>query len=261
MNISLQNKKALIGGSSKGLGFAVAEQLALSGAQVTIVSSNELLLKERVLALNKKTALKHNFLVCDYNDHESYAKKISEYFDVNTIDILVNNTQGPIAGDVNSVSINDYQNAFDLLFKNIVLTSTLALKNMKKNEWGRIINMASVSVKEPLRYLALSNTIRSALTTWGKTLSNEVAKSNITVNNILTGYFNTERLEQLNSEKAKKMGVKVEEVFDAMKNQVPAKRIGNPKEFGYLATFLSSDYASYINGINIAIDGGLIKSL
>ena len=106
MKISLQNKKALIGGSSKGLGFAVAEQLALSGAQVTIVSSNELLLKERVLALNKKTALKHNFLVCDYNDHESYAKKISEYFDVNTIDILVNNTQGPIAGDVNSVSIN-----------------------------------------------------------------------------------------------------------------------------------------------------------
>ena len=132
---------------------------------------------------------------------------------------------------------------------------------MKKNEWGRIINMTSVSVKEPLRYLALSNTIRSALTTWGKTLSNEVAKSNITVNNILTGYFNTERLEQLNSEKAKKMGVKVEEVFDAMKNQVPAKRIGNPKEFGYLATFLSSDYASYINGINLAIDGGLIKSL
>ena len=133
MKISLQNKKALIGGSSKGLGFAVAEQLALSGAQVTIVSSNERLLKERVLALNKKTALKHNFLVCDYNDHESYAKKISEYFDVNTIDILVNNTQGPIAGDVNSVSINDYQNAFDLLFKNIVLTTTLALKNMKRN--------------------------------------------------------------------------------------------------------------------------------
>ena len=158
MKISLQNKKALIGGSSKGLGFAVAEQLALSGAQVTIVSSNELSLKKRVLALNKKTALKHNFLVCDYNDHESYAKKISEYFDINTIDILVNNTQGPIAGDVNSVSINDYQNAFDLLFKNIVLTTTLALENMKKNEWGRIINMTSVSVKEPLRYLALSNT-------------------------------------------------------------------------------------------------------
>ena len=157
---------------------------------------------------------------------EETGLKISEYFDVNTIDILVNNTQGPIAGDVNSVSINDYQNAFDLLFKNIVLTTTLALKNMKKNEWGRIINMASVSVKEPLRYLALSNTIRSALTTWGKTLSNEVAKSNITVNNILTGYFNTERLEQLNSEKAKKMGIKVEEVFDAMRNQVPAKRIG-----------------------------------
>ena len=121
--------------------------------------------------------------------------------------------------------------------------------------------MSSVSVKEPLKYLALSNTIRSAITTWGKTLSNEVAKSNITVNNILTGYFNTKRLEQLNSEKAKNMGVKLDEVFELMKNQVPAKRIGDPKEFGYLVTFLSSDYASYINGINIAIDGGLIKSL
>ena len=138
------------------------------------------------------------------------------------------------------MSINDYQNAFDLLFKNIVLTTTLALKNMRKNEWGRIINMASVSVKEPLKYLALSNTIRSAVTTWGKTLSNEVAESNITVNNILTGYFNTERLEQLNSEKAKKMGVKLDEVLDIMKNQVPAKRIGDPKAVGYLATFLSS---------------------
>ena len=261
MKISLQNKKALIGGSSKGLGFAVAEQLALSGAQVTIVSSNEKLLKERVFRLNKITSQKHNFLVCDYNDYDNYSKKITDYFDTNTIDILVNNTQGPIAGDVNSVSINDYQNAFDLLFKNIVLTTTLALKNMRKKEWGRIINMASVSVKEPLKYLALSNTIRSAVTTWGKTLSNEVAESNITVNNILTGYFNTERLEQLNSEKAKKMGVKLDEVLDIMKNQVPAKRIGDPKEFGYLVTFLSSDNASYINGINIAIDGGLIKSL
>ena len=261
MKISLQNKKALIGGSSKGLGFAVAKQLALSGAHVTIVSSNEALLKEKVMSLNSQTKVNHQYLVCDYNDHNSYSKKITEYFRDNKVDILINNTQGPIAGDVNSVTIDDYQNAFDLLFKNIVLTTNLALKNMRNIQWGRIINMTSVSVKEPLKYLALSNTIRSAVTTWGKTLSNEVAESNITVNNILTGYFNTERLEQLNSEKAKKMGIEIDEVIANMKSQVPLKRIGEPDEFGYLATFLCSDYASYINGVNITIDGGLIKSL
>ena len=261
MKISLQNKKALIGGSSKGLGFAVAKQLALSGAHVTIVSSNEALLKEKVMSLNSQTKVNHQYLVCDYNDHNSYSKKITEYFRHNKVDILINNTQGPIAGDVNSVTIDDYQNAFDLLFKNIVLTTNLALKNMRNIQWGRIVNMTSVSVKEPLKYLALSNTIRSAVTTWGKTLSNEVAESNITVNNILTGYFQTERIEELNLEKAKKLDVPINQIYESMKNQVPMKRIGRPEEFAYLASFLCSDKANYITGINIPIDGGLIKSL
>ena len=186
MKISLQNKKALIGGSSKGLGFAVAKQLAQSGAHVTIVSSNEALLKEKVMSLNSQTKVNHQYLVCDYNDHNSYSKKINEYFRDNKVDILINNTQGPIAGDVNSVTIDDYQNAFDLLFKNIVFTTMLALEKMKKNKWGRIINMTSISVKEPLSYLALSNSIRSSVISWAKTLSNDLGSNNITINNILT---------------------------------------------------------------------------
>ena len=121
--------------------------------------------------------------------------------------------------------------------------------------------MASISVKEPLSYLALSNSIRSAVSTWGKTLSIDLASSNITVNNVLTGYFNTERIQELNSEKAKKLNIKVEDVYGAMREIIPSKRIGDPKEFAYLLTFLASDNASYINGINIPIDGGLIKSL
>jgi len=136
-----------------------------------------------------------------------------------------------------------------------------AIKGMKKNNWGRIINMTSVSVKEPLSYLALSNTIRSAVTSWGKTLSIESGKYNITVNNILTGFFNTERLNQLNSEKAKKFKVDINEVFKTISEMVPLKRIGEPEEFGYLVAFLSSDYANYINGTNIPIDGGLLKSM
>jgi 3-oxoacyl-[acyl-carrier protein] reductase len=261
MKINLKDKKAFIGGSSKGLGYAVAKQLAVCGAMVTLVSRNEPLLKKNMIELKKLTGVNHNYIVVDYNDSEGYNKIITEFFKTNSVDILINNTQGPNAGDVLSVSESDYKNAFNLLFQNTVNTSMAAIKGMKKNNWGRIINMASVSVKEPLSYLALSNTIRSAVTSWGKTLSIESGKHNVTVNNILTGFFNTERLNQLNSEKAKKFNVSTDEVFDKMSEMVPLKRIGEPKEFGYLVAFLSSDYADYINGINIPIDGGLLKSM
>jgi 3-oxoacyl-[acyl-carrier protein] reductase len=228
---------------------------------VTLVSRNEPLLKKNMIELKKLTGFNHNYIVVDYNDSEGYNKIITEFFKTNSIDILINNTQGPNAGDVLSVSESDYKNAFNLLFQNTVNTSMAAIKGMKKNNWGRIINMTSVSVKEPLSYLALSNTIRSAVTSWGKTLSIESGKNKITVNNILTGFFNTERLNQLNSEKAKKFNVSAEQVFDKMSEMVPVKRIGEPEEFGYLVAFLSSDYADYINGINIPIDGGLLKSM
>ena len=261
MNISLKSKKALVGGSSKGLGNAVAYQLAMSGASVTLVSSNKDRLIKTVNDLRNKTGINHDYLVVDYNNFEDYKKIIKKYLDTNQIDILINNTQGPKGGDVMNVSIEDYQKSFDLLFKSVVFTTMLAIENMKKNKWGRIINMASMSVKEPLSYLALSNSIRSAVTTWGKTLSNDLGVYNITVNNILTGYFDTERINQLNLDKAKKLNIDVEEVYNTMKELVPLKRIGDPKEFSYLVTFLASDNAAYINGANIPIDGGLIKSL
>ena len=261
MNISLKSRHALVGGSSKGLGNAVAKQLALSGAKVTLVARSNDLLENTISELNKLTDSNHEYIICDYNDHEEYAKIIGDYLENNTIDILVNNTQGPKAGDVNSLSIKDYQNAFDLLFKNIVFTTMLALEKMKKNKWGRIINMTSVSVKEPLSYLALSNSIRSSVISWAKTLSNDLGCNNITINNILTGYFNTERLKELNSEKAKKFNVEIDKLYETMKQQVPIKRIGDPKEFGFLVAFLASEQASYINGANIPIDGGLLKSI
>lgn len=261
MKINLNGKKALVGGSSRGLGFAVAKQLALSGASVTLMSRNEKKLKEIVANLENETKVKHNYLIVDFNNFDSYKKIISTFLSNNPIDILVNNTQGPKPGDVESLSIDDYQNAFDLLFKSVVHTTSVALPYMKKNSWGRVLNMVSISVKEPLSYLALSNTIRGSVVTWAKTLANDVACDNITVNNILTGYFKTERIEELNFEKAKKLNISIDQVFDTMKNQVPMKRIGNPEEFGYLASFLCSDKASYITGINIPIDGGLIKSL
>ena len=261
MRINLKNKRALIGGSSKGLGYAVAKQLAICGAEVTLVSRNESLLKKNIIELKELTECDHNYLVVDYNNSKDYKKIIDEFFKTKIIDILINNTQGPPAGDVLNVAESDYEQTFNLLFQNTVNTSMAAIKGMKENNWGRIINMTSVSVKEPLSYLALSNTIRSAVTSWGKTLSIESGKYNITVNNVLTGFFNTLRLKQLNKEKAKKFNTKTSEVFEKMSEMVPLKRIGEPEEFAYLIAFLSSEYSSYINGVNIPIDGGLLKSM
>ena len=261
MKIDLKGKRALVGGSSKGLGLAVAKQLAISGAHVTLMARDETKLKTIVNDLNKATSLNHKYLIVDFNDFNSFKEIINGFFSENEIDILINNTQGPPAGDVLNVDIDDYQNAFDLLFKNIVYTTMLAIKNMQKNKWGRIINITSISVKEPLSYLALSNTLRSSVTAWAKTLASDVAKDNINVNNILTGYFDTERIQQLNSEKSKKLNISEDKVLEAMKAQVPMKRIGNPEEFGYLASFLSSEKSSYITGANIPIDGGLLKSI
>ena len=131
---------------------------------------------------------------------------------------------------------------------------------MQKKKWGRIINVASISVREPLNYLSLSNSLRAALVTWAKSVSLDIAVDNITINNTLTGYFDTERIAQLNAQKAKKMGIPVSEVRAALEDSVPAKRIGRPEEYASLVCFLASEQASYITGTNIPIDGGLLKS-
>jgi len=261
MNISLEGKKALIGGSSGGIGKAIAEQLAESGATVTLMARNEEKMKKVLANLANKNGQKHNYLKVDFSNYAKYKKIIAEFFNTNTVDILVNNTQGPTAGGALEKNVADYQNAFDLLFKSVVYTTQLALKNMQKNAWGRIINVASISVKEPLSYLALSNSIRAAVVTWGKSLSIDVAKDGVTVNSVLTGYFDTDRIAQLNAEKAEKLNIPVGDLRSAMENNIPSKRIGKPEEYGFLVAFLASEQAAYINGTNIPIDGGLLKSL
>lgn len=260
MLISLKDKKALIGGSSGGIGKAIAIELAKSGAEVTLMARNEEKLKNVLEELRAFGDQNHDYILVDFNNFQAFKATIEKYFKQNKIDILVNNTQGPPPGNSLEVRTEDYQNAFNLLFKTVVLTTQLALDHMSKNKWGRIINVASVSVKEPLSYLALSNSIRAAVVTWGKSLATDVAKEGITVNNILTGYFDTERIAQLNQKKAEQMAISVEEVRQAMEQMVPIKRIGDPKEYGYLVAFLASDKASYITGTNIPIDGGLLKS-
>jgi len=261
MRISLSGKKALIGGSSGGIGKAIAEQLAISGASVTLMARNEEKLNTIVKDLPSDDTQKHSYLVVDFTDFATYKKTITSYFKNNSIDILVNNTQGPASGGAMEKEIDDYQEAFDLLFKSVVFTTELALKNMIAKKWGRIINVASVSVKEPLSYLALSNTIRAAVVTWAKSLAIDVGVSGITVNSVLTGYFNTDRITQLNAKKSEKLGVSEAELLQTMEDSTAVKRIGDPKEYGYLVAFLASEKASFITGTNIPIDGGYLRSL
>ncbi|MBM1106091.1 SDR family oxidoreductase [Aurantibacter crassamenti] len=261
MKIILKGKKALVGGSSGGIGKAIAQQLAESGASVTLMSRNENKLQKILSELPTDQGQKHNYLLVDFSNFEAYKKIISNFFESNSVDILINNTQGPAAGSALEKNIDDYQQAFNLLFKTVVFTTELALKQMQKNNWGRIINVASVSVKEPLSYLALSNSIRAAVVTWAKSLANDVGKNQITVNSILTGYFDTERITQLNAKKAEQLGISQNEVRSEMESRVPVQRIGDPNEYGYLATFLASEKAAYITGVQIPIDGGLLKSL
>ena len=258
MKIDLAGKKALIGGSSKGIGLGIASQLAESGASVCLMARNKSKLEEIINQLPNSE--NHSYLIVDFSNFEEYKIKIEAYLENNQVDILVNNTQGPSAGNSLSKDIDSYQEAFDLLFKSIVYTTSLIVPKMQKNKWGRIINVTSVSVKEPLNYLVLSNSIRSAVVAWAKSLSVDVGKDGVTVNSILTGYFDTERIKDLNKEKSKSLNISEDEVLEKMKSLVPINRLGKTEEYGYLVSFLSSDKAAYINGASIPIDGGLLKS-
>ncbi len=261
MKINLEGKKALVGASTQGLGKAIAFQLASCGATITLMARNEEKLKTTIEELDTNFNQKHDYIVVDFYHFKEFETKTSAYFKQHTIDILVNNTNGPEAGGVFEKNTHDYQKAFDLLFKTTCHLTLLAVENMKKNNYGRIINTASLTVKEPLPNLVLSNTIRAAVAIWAKTLAKEVAPFGITVNTILTGLFDTERIYQLNKIQATAKGISLDENLKQMTQEIPAGRLGKPEEFGYLVAFLASNYSSYITGSNIAIDGGLIKSL
>lgn len=258
MNIQLFSKNALVGGATQGIGAGIATELAKCGANVTVMARNEAKLKDFIATLPVVTPeQKHQYLTVDFSDFGSYKKTITEYFNIHSIDILVNNTNGPEPGLALEKNVEDYQKAFDLLFKTVCETTLLALPHMIKQGSGRIINVSSLSVKEPIGNLALSNSIRSAVIAWAKTLSNEVAQHQITVNNVLTGYFDTERIQNLIHHESQQTGNSAEEIKKARENKIPMKRLGKTEEYGHLVAFLASEYASYLTGTSIPLDGGL----
>lgn len=261
MEIKLVGKRALVGGSSSGIGKAIALELAKCGAQVTLMARSEEKLKQVLLELDTSYAQAHDYVVTDFTDYESHKKQVTSFFEKHQVDILVNNTNGPAAGGVLVKGEPDYQQAFELLFQNAVFTTNLALPYMKSQGFGRIINVSSMTVKEPQDNLVLSNTMRTALVSWSKSLSNAVASEGITVNSIMTGYFETDRLHSLLEAQAKTENISFEEARQSRMNTVPLKRLGEPKEYGYLVAFLASEYASFLTGASIPLDGGIAKSL
>ncbi|AIM37926.1 short-chain dehydrogenase [Sphingobacterium sp. ML3W] len=259
MDIDLGNKKALVGASSGGIGYAISQQLALNGASVTLMARNEVKLKRALAGLDRSKGPVHQYLVVDFDNFEEFKTKISNYFAHHVVDILVNNTNGPKAGSIANQSLDDYQDAFDLLFKTHCYTTELALAHMKELGYGRIINVSSLTVKEPVSNLVLSNTIRTALMSWSKSLAKDIASHNITVNSVLTGLFDTERIQSLTQLDADRLQISYEAALALRLKQVPMGRLGKPEEYGYLVAFICSDYANYLTGASIPLDGGMMN--
>lgn len=260
MDLKLNNKYALVCGSTAGIGKATAISLASEGAHVTLVARNEEKLKQVIAELpNSKN---HSYIMADFSNPEELQHKVSEFIKKHHgFHILVNNTGGPAAGPVFSAKLDEFDKAFTQHLKcNHILAQTV-VPFMKDEEYGRIINIISTSVKQPLDGLGVSNTIRGAVGNWSKTLANELGQYGITVNNVLPGATATDRLTEIIKDKSAKTGRSEEEAANAMKSSVPAKRFARPEELAYAVTFLASECASYINGINLPVDGGRTKSL
>ena len=259
MNLSLRNKKAVVCGSTQGIGKAIAEELSRQGVNLTLIARDKEALENVVKKLDTSLGQSHDYLCVDFSD-DNFENKISDLSSLN-IDILINNTGGPASGPITDANPDDFLLAFKMHLLNNQLLIKKVIDNMKKNSFGRIINIISTSVKAPIPGLGVSNTIRAAVANWAKTLSLELGPYGITVNNVLPGFTSTNRLKSLIKKKSTVLGKSISEVESEMKNTVPLKRFGDASEVANAVVFLSSPAASYINGNNLPVDGGRTASL
>ncbi|WP_395804984.1 SDR family oxidoreductase [Daejeonella sp.] len=261
MDLNLKGKRALVCGSSQGIGKASAIELALMGANVCLLARNEEALKKVLKELALQEGQKHEILIADFSNPEQLKTVLNDYLKDRDVDILINNTGGPAGGQAIEASADLFINAFNMhLICNQILVQAI-VPGMKKNGFGRIINIISTSVKTPLRGLGVSNTIRGAVASWAKTLSLELGPFGITVNNVLPGFTMTGRLEFLINSIADREGKSFESVKNEMISTIPAGRIAEAAEVAAAVAFLASPAASYINGINVPVDGGKTQSL
>ncbi|MAD96674.1 MAG: short-chain dehydrogenase [Flavobacteriaceae bacterium] len=258
MNLGIQNKNALVCGSSQGIGKAAAIALAEEGANVTLLARNEEALKSVLQELPNNNQC-HAYLVADFSNPDAVQKTVMDQGA--NYHILINNTGGPRSGLIQDATSEQFLNAFTMHLLVNQKLSQACLPFMKKEGFGRIVNVISTSVKEPIPGLGVSNTIRNAVANWAKTLSEEVASAGITVNNVLPGFTQTIRLDEIVGIKAQKAGTSEAQMEEIMKNYVPMKRFAKAEETAAAIAFLASAKASYITGVNVPVDGGRTKSL
>lgn len=261
LEIALSGKTALVAGSTQGIGLASAQALASLGARCILIARNEDALKNAVTTLDVSKNQKHGYLVADFSKPETLEQTVSDFVAGNPVHILVNNTGGPPAGPVTEAKVDAFLSAFQQHLVCNHLLATHVLPSMKKEGYGRIVNIISTSVKIPLKNLGVSNTIRGAVASWAKTMANEVAQFGITVNNVLPGATATGRLEAIIHNKMTKSGVSQEAAEKEMLSEIPAKRFGKPEEIAAMVAFLASPAAAYVNGTSIPVDGGRTGSI
>ena len=258
MDLGLKNKNAIVCGSTQGIGEATAQELARQGANITLVARNKDVLSNVLESLDKSLGQSHRFVCIDFSA-DNFLEKIQALDQ--SYDILINNTGGPAGGPIIDAKPQAFLDAFKMHLINNQLLVSHVVHSMKVKNFGRIINIISTSVKAPIQGLGVSNTIRAAVANWAKTLSLELGPFGITVNNVLPGFTNTNRLTSIIQRKANEQSKSIDDVSKAMQSSVPARRFGESHEVANAVAFLSSVGASYINGINLPVDGGRTASL
>ncbi len=260
MNLGLTGKKALVCGGSSGLGFAVAEALCREGADVMIVSRSQEKLAEAAQKISSLTGKAPATFACDLSTSAGVAMLTGHLKkESGPVEILVNNVGGPAPSTAAATSAEAWRSGFEQLFMSTASLTQTLLPAMREKKWGRIITITSTSVIEPIDHLAVSSSMRSAVTAFSKTLAREVARDNVTVNTVLPGVIHTARIESLRAAKAEREGSTLQVEMEKTAREIPAGRMGRPEELAGLVTFLASTQASYITGQQIAVDGGLTR--
>lgn len=262
MDLGLRSRVALVGGSSRGLGRAAAAELAAEGASVVLCARDAAAVAEAADAIGAAAGVPTLGVACDLSvagEAQRLAEEAVSRF--GRVDVLVTNTGGPPAGRFEAHDAGVWRGAVAQLLESVLDLTRAVLPGMKERKWGRIINVTSIAVKQPVDDLILSNSIRAAVTGFARTLANEVAADGITVNNVMPGYTRTERLEELASRVAARKGIDPAQAYSAWDAEIPMGRIGETREFAALVAFLASERASYITGTSISVDGGWIRSL